>query len=265
MAPARRSCLSSGWPFDSRSWEPQVHPLLEAGYRVIALRPPRLRPVEPADRGLRLRHPRRRPRQAPDRARPARRHARRLLARHRRAYPLRRLHGTERLNAWCSSRAWPRRSPNPPRTRKASTRRRSTASSRPSSTTAPPGSTALLGDFLNLDDYLGKRVSEETVRSIWNAGAGASPYATWACPLTWLDDYEEDIKRIDIPTLILHGTADRILSIEGQGRRLHAALPDAKLRRDRRRPPRHVRHPRRGGQPRAPRVPRPRQAIPTRR
>ncbi len=38
----------------------------------------------------------------------------------------------------------------------------------------------------------------------------------------------EDIKRIDIPTLILHGTADRILPVEGQGRRLHAALPDAK-------------------------------------
>ena len=31
-----------------------------------------------------------------------------------------------------------------------------------------------------------------------------------------------------MPTLILHGTADRILSIDGQGRRLHAALPDAR-------------------------------------
>ena len=38
----------------------------------------------------------------------------------------------------------------------------------------------------------------------------------------------EDIKRIDVPTLILHGTADRILPIDGQGRRLHAALPDAR-------------------------------------
>src|ERR1700761_45208 len=28
--------LLSGWPFDSRSWEPQVHALLEAGHRVIA-------------------------------------------------------------------------------------------------------------------------------------------------------------------------------------------------------------------------------------
>jgi non-heme chloroperoxidase len=87
--------------------------------------------------------------------------------------------------------------------------------------------TGLLGDFLNLDDYLGTRVSEETVRNAWNAGAGASPWATWACVPTWLDDYLQDIKRIDIPTLILHGTADRILSIDGQGRRLHAALPHA--------------------------------------
>src|SRR3954447_22577065 len=27
--------LLSGWPLDSRSWEPQVHALLEAGHRVI--------------------------------------------------------------------------------------------------------------------------------------------------------------------------------------------------------------------------------------
>ena len=87
--------------------------------------------------------------------------------------------------------------------------------------------TGLVGDFLNLDEYLGKRVSEETVRAIWDAGADASPWATWACPPGWLDDFGADIKQIDIPTLILHGTADRILPINGQGRRLHAALPDA--------------------------------------
>ena len=27
--------LLHGWPLDSRSWEPQLHPLLEAGQRVI--------------------------------------------------------------------------------------------------------------------------------------------------------------------------------------------------------------------------------------
>ena len=87
--------------------------------------------------------------------------------------------------------------------------------------------TGLLADFLNLDDYLGERVSEETVRSSWNAGAEASPVGDVGVRAHWLDDFSEDIKRIDVPTLILHGTADRILSIDGQGRRLHAALPDA--------------------------------------
>src|SRR3954467_4242433 len=27
--------LLHGWPVDSRSWEPQLHPLLQAGYRVV--------------------------------------------------------------------------------------------------------------------------------------------------------------------------------------------------------------------------------------
>lgn len=88
--------------------------------------------------------------------------------------------------------------------------------------------TGLLGDFLNLDQNLGTQVSEETVRAMWQAGADASPLATWAGPVDWLDDFTQDITRMNVPTLIIHGTADRILSIDGQGRRLHAALPDAR-------------------------------------
>jgi non-heme chloroperoxidase len=93
----------------------------------------------------------------------------------------------------------------------------------------PAWLTGLLADFVNLDLYEGTRVSREVVRNLWNAGAEASPYATWACVQGWLDDFTEDLERIDIPTLIVHGTADRILSIEGQGRRLHAELPDSQL------------------------------------
>jgi non-heme chloroperoxidase len=88
--------------------------------------------------------------------------------------------------------------------------------------------TGLVGDLFNLDENLGNRISDETVRATWNAAADASPIATWACPPGWLEDFGRDITRIDVPTLILHGTADRILPIEGQGRRLHAALPDAR-------------------------------------
>jgi pimeloyl-ACP methyl ester carboxylesterase len=92
----------------------------------------------------------------------------------------------------------------------------------------PAWLTGLVGDLMNLDENLGDRVSEEMVRTIWDAGADASPWATWASPELWLDDFVADIERIDIPTLILHGAADRILSIEGQARRLHAALPEAR-------------------------------------
>lgn len=88
--------------------------------------------------------------------------------------------------------------------------------------------TGMMGNFLNLDDYEGTRVSEDTVRAMWSAGADASPYATWACPRTWLEDFHEDLGRFDKPTLIMHGTADRILSIDGQGQRAHEALPAAK-------------------------------------
>jgi pimeloyl-ACP methyl ester carboxylesterase len=88
--------------------------------------------------------------------------------------------------------------------------------------------TGLVGDLVNLDVNRGTRVSDDTARALWNAGAEAGGYATWACPPGWLEDFSSDIKSIDVPTLIVHGTADRILPIEGQGRRLHAALPDAR-------------------------------------
>ena len=65
------------------------------------------------------------------------------------------------------------------------------------------------------------------MRASWQACADASPWATYACPVGWLDDFSEDIKSIDIPTLIIQGSEDRILPPDGQGRRLHVALPDA--------------------------------------
>lgn len=87
--------------------------------------------------------------------------------------------------------------------------------------------TGMMDNFLNLDDYRGTLVSEDTIRAMWSAGTDASPYATWACPRGWLEDFTEDIKRVDVPTLIMHGTADRILSLQDQGHRARDAMPDA--------------------------------------
>ena len=87
--------------------------------------------------------------------------------------------------------------------------------------------TAFYQDFYNLDENLGTRISEEAVRNSWNIAAGASWYASLACVATWTTDFRADIAKIDVPALILHGTADRILPIEATGDLFHQALPQA--------------------------------------
>jgi len=219
--------LLSGWPLDSRSWEPQVHPLLEAGHRVIVYDRRGFgrssRPTEGYDFDT----------LAADLDRLLTELDLREvtligfslgtgeLARYVGTYGTDRLRSCVFIESLAPSFVKSDANPNGVDQAGVDAVRQAILADRPA------WLTGLLGDFLNLDDYLGERVSEETVRNSWNAGAEASPWATWACVLTWLDDFEQDIKRIDVPTLILHGTADRILSIEGQGRRLHAALPDA--------------------------------------
>ncbi|MET9561859.1 alpha/beta fold hydrolase, partial [Streptomyces tauricus] len=74
-------------------------------------------------------------------------------------------------------------------------------------------------DFFNLDENLGTRVSEGAVRNAWNVAAGSGAIASVAAPLTWPTDFRADIPKIDVPTLIVHGTADRTLPIDATGRR----------------------------------------------
>ena len=88
--------------------------------------------------------------------------------------------------------------------------------------------TAFYNDFYNLDVLLGKRVSEEVVTDSWNVSAGASPIATWACPATWKTDFREDLRTIDVPTLVVHGTADRILPIEASSALTHEIVKDSR-------------------------------------
>ena len=84
--------------------------------------------------------------------------------------------------------------------------------------------------FYNLDEFLGDRISEEVVRDSWNVAAGASPLGSLQCVPTWLTDFRPDLARIDVPSLVLHGTADRILPISATGGpRLAQALPGSTL------------------------------------
>jgi non-heme chloroperoxidase len=75
-------------------------------------------------------------------------------------------------------------------------------------------------NFFNADVLLGKRVSEEAVRSSWNVAAGSSATASLACVSTWHTDFRKDLPRIDVPALVIHGDADRILPISASGLRI---------------------------------------------
>jgi pimeloyl-ACP methyl ester carboxylesterase len=81
--------------------------------------------------------------------------------------------------------------------------------------------------FYNTDENLGSRLSEAALRASWNVAAGAGAFASVACVPTWPTDFRADIARIDVPALILHGTADRILPIDVTGRPFRALLPAA--------------------------------------
>jgi non-heme chloroperoxidase len=88
--------------------------------------------------------------------------------------------------------------------------------------------TAFFRDFYNLDVLLGTRISEDVVRDSRNVAAAASPIGTWACPQTWHTDFRDDLRKIDVPTLVTHGTADRILPIEATGARTHELIRDGR-------------------------------------
>ena len=89
--------------------------------------------------------------------------------------------------------------------------------------------TEFFKNFYNFDVYLGKRVSEDVVRASWNIAAGASATASLACVQTWLEDFREDLKRVDVPALVIHGDDDRIVPLSAAGQRTAKLIKGAQL------------------------------------
>jgi non-heme chloroperoxidase len=79
--------------------------------------------------------------------------------------------------------------------------------------------TGFFENFYNTDVFLGKRVSEQAIQASWNIAAGASAAASFACVPAWHEDFRADLARIDVPTLVIQGDADRILPITATGLR----------------------------------------------
>ncbi len=89
--------------------------------------------------------------------------------------------------------------------------------------------TEFFKNFYNTDQFLGTRVSEQAVQSSWNTAAKSSATASLACVPTWHEDFRKDIARIQVPTLVIHGDADRIVPIASSGQRTAKMIQGARL------------------------------------
>jgi len=75
-------------------------------------------------------------------------------------------------------------------------------------------------NFYNTDVLAPGRIGDAALRASFQVAAGSGPYATYHCVDTWLTDFRADLPKIDVPVLVVHGTADRILPFEATAARL---------------------------------------------
>jgi non-heme chloroperoxidase len=58
----------------------------------------------------------------------------------------------------------------------------------------------------------------------------ASPLATAQCIVAFGEtDFRADLAKFDVPTLVAHGNADRVVPLEVSGQRSHAMIPGSRL------------------------------------
>lgn len=88
--------------------------------------------------------------------------------------------------------------------------------------------TEFLRNFYNVDILRGKRISDQVVQQSWNVAAGASPKGSLDCVTAWYTDFRMDLPKIDVPTLVIHGDADRILPIAATGELTAKAVKGAR-------------------------------------
>jgi non-heme chloroperoxidase len=83
-----------------------------------------------------------------------------------------------------------------------------------------------LNNSYNVDVLAGTRVSDQAWHNSFNVALTASAHAAHACIDTWLTDFRDDLPMIDVPVLLIHGDADRILPYPNTAKRLPGLIKD---------------------------------------
>jgi len=86
-----------------------------------------------------------------------------------------------------------------------------------------------LDTFYNIDVLGGTLVSDQAFQASLNIATSASAAAAVACIPTWETDFRADLPRIDVPTLVIQGDADRVLPIANTGQRLPGMINDLQM------------------------------------
>ncbi len=74
-----------------------------------------------------------------------------------------------------------------------------------------------------------KRITDEAIQMSQNVAYQASAIASLKCVDAWLTDFREDAKKIDVPTLIIHGDDDRTLPFDVTAKRLPEYIKNSRL------------------------------------
>jgi non-heme chloroperoxidase len=84
-------------------------------------------------------------------------------------------------------------------------------------------------DFFGVS-VLSKSVSEQTLQWAWNLAMQASLKATLECAKSFATtDFRPDLPAFKVPTLIIHGTDDKTVSIDGAGRAAARGISNSTL------------------------------------
>jgi non-heme chloroperoxidase len=86
-----------------------------------------------------------------------------------------------------------------------------------------------LDDFYNVDKFAPERISDQAWQASFNVACMGSAYSSYACVDNWLTDFRGDLPKFDVPTLVVHGTEDRILPFDATAGRLSDLIDDVKV------------------------------------
>ena len=72
-------------------------------------------------------------------------------------------------------------------------------------------------------------ISEHAVQANWNVAMNASAKVCSDCISSWLTDFRGDLAKIGVPTLVMHGNADRTCPFGPTGKRTHQLVKGGRL------------------------------------